>query len=175
MSNILRYLVALQTIQLVAAQVSPAAPEFSNGALELTVEHAKPERGLTEGQDLYGILTVRLRNVSTESLTIQHGSPLCDLAIEIRDSMGKSPKLTELGEKLPKTATERADCLGLSNQTVELRPGKEISFRWNINPLFVLERGHPYAIKVTWAKGLPTSSPSGRRLRSQLSQSLAIK
>ena len=78
--------------------------DYSNGALEMTVEHAKPERGVTrEGQNLYGILTIRLKNISGENLTVIAGSPDCDYAIDIRDSSGNPPKLTSLGEHLPRS------------------------------------------------------------------------
>src|SRR5205807_2037463 len=112
MSNMLSlYLLGaiLSMRSLNAQAASQPLPEYSNGALELTVEHARPERGLTrEGQDLYGILTMRLKNISGETLTVVSGSPNCDFVIDIRDSSGNPPKLTPLGEHLPKSEAERA-------------------------------------------------------------------
>jgi hypothetical protein len=164
-------------MQSVKAQAtSQPLPEYSNGALEMTVEHAKPDPRITEkGQNLYGILTVSLKNISEEPLTLVLGSPHCDFAIDIRDSSGSPPKLTPLGEHLPKSEAERAECVGMSNRIEQLDPGKETSVRWYIRELFQLEPGRPYNVKVTWAKGLPAATPSGRQLRRQLSRTLTIK
>jgi len=51
----------IASVHLLKAQESgPSVSEYSNGGLEMTVEHAKPEPGVTwEGQNLYGILTIR--------------------------------------------------------------------------------------------------------------------
>jgi hypothetical protein len=156
---------------------SQPVPEYSNGALEMTVEHAKPERGLTrEGEDLYGILTIRLKNASDEKIPIIVGNPDCDFAIDIRDSSGNPPKLTALGERLlPKSETEREVCPVIGVQVVDLRPEKELKLRWYINRLFELEPGKPYSVKVTWAKGLPAKTPCGRPLRQQLFRTLTVK
>jgi len=159
-----------------AQAISQPPPEYSNGALELTVDHAKPEGGVTsEGQDLYGILTLRLRNVSDEPLTIVRGSPECDFEIDIRDSSGRPVKLTPMGEHLPKSEAERKGCPIVTAAIFELQPGKEFSLRWHIRDLFQLEPGRPYNIRVRWVKGLPAATPSGRQLRRELSQKLAIK
>jgi hypothetical protein len=63
----------------------------------------------------------------------------------------------------------------MSNRIEQLDPGKETSVRWYIRELFQLEPGRPYNVKVTWAKGLPAATPSGRQLRRQLSRTLTIK
>jgi hypothetical protein len=168
---------AVASMQSLKAQATgQPMPEYSNGALEITVEHAKPDPRITEkGQNLYGILTVSLKNVSDEPLTVALGSPDCDFAIDIRDSSGSPPKLTPLGEYLPKSEAERAECAGVSNRMEKLQPGEETFVRWYIRKLFQLEPGRPYNIKVTWAKGLPAATPSGRQLRRQLSRTLTIR
>jgi hypothetical protein len=159
-----------------AQATSQPLPEYSNGALEMTVEHAKPDPRITEkGQNLYGILTISLKNVSDEPLTVALGSPDCDFAIDIRDSSGSPPKLTPLGEHLPKSEAERAACAGVSTRIEKLPPGEETFVRWYIKELFQLEPGRPYNIKVTWAKGLRAAAPSGRQLRRQLSRTLTIR
>jgi hypothetical protein len=142
----------------------------------MTVEHAKPEPGVTwEGQNLYGILTIRLKNTSGEALRIVRGNPDCDFAIDLRDSSGNSPKRTPLGERLlPKSEEERDVCPVVSVAIFELQPGKEFTERWYIDRLFQLEPGKPYSVKLTWAKGMPAKTPSGKPLR-QLSRTLTIK
>jgi len=141
----------------------------------LTVEHASPERGLTEGHDLYGILTLRLKNVSGEPLRIVSGSPYCDFDIDIRDSSGRPPKATALGSHLPKSEAERDVCPVVSSWFFDLLPGKEYSLRLYLRKMFELEPGRQYNIKVRWAKGLPAATPSGRPLRRELSRTLTIK
>ena len=154
----------------------PAA-DYSNGALEMTVEHAKPDPRYTRpGQNLYGILTISLKNVSDEPLQIVFGLPNCDFAIDILDSSGEPPKLTPLGERLlPKSEEERVRCPIIGARIEELEPGNVTSIGWDIKRFFQLDPQRPYAVKVTWEKGLPAATPSGRPLRRQLSRILAIQ
>ena len=150
--------------------------EYSNGALEMTVEHAKPQHGVAqEGENLYGILTIRLKNTSGETLTVIDGNPDCDHAIEIRDSSGRSPKLTPLGEHLPKSEAEREVCPVVTTRILELAPGKEDTVLWYINRLFQLEPGQNYSVRVTRMKGLPAKTSSGRQLQRVLSRTLTFK
>jgi hypothetical protein len=168
--------VAVSMLSLKAQATGQPLPEYSNGALEMTVEHAKPDPRITEkGQNLYGILTISLKNVSDEPLTVALGSPDCEFAIDIRDSSGSQPKLTPLGEHLPKSEAERAECAGVGTRIEKLPPGEETFVRWYIKELFQLEPGRLYNIRVTWAKGLRAATPSGRQLRRQLSRTLTIR
>src|SRR5271166_2435799 len=67
--------------------------ESSNGALELSVAHAKAELGVTRaGQNLRGILTITLKNISEQSLSLVITSPECDYILEIRSSSGSLVK-----------------------------------------------------------------------------------
>lgn len=156
------------------AQAPPALSESSNGALELKVEHEHPEPGFG-ANDRYGILTITLKNISSEPLKIIVGSPYCDFAVDIWDSAGNPPKATALGKTLPKSDAERAVCPVLSAGIFELQPGKDYSRHLNINKLFELEFGRSYRIKVRWVKGLPAATPSGRSLRRELSQTLIVQ
>lgn len=174
----LSVLLAMRLIDpLGAPATSPPMSDYSNGALEMTVEHAKPQAGVTrQGQNLYGILTIRLKNISGETLSVTVGNPNCDFAIEIRDSTGNSPKLTALGERLlPKSDAERALCPVMSVRLKQLDPGTELIERWQINKLFHLEPSRPYTVRVRWVKGLPERTPSGRQLRRELSRNLTIQ
>jgi hypothetical protein len=141
------------------------AAESSNGAFELSVVHAKPEPGTTrEGQNLRGILTVTLKNISDRDLRLLLTSPECDYSIEIRDSSGSLVKPTELGERLlPKTDAERAVCPVMRATWVDIEPGKEYTERWDVNHLFRLDPREEYTVTLGRAKGLPFFNPSGRR------------
>jgi hypothetical protein len=165
------------SLQIVEAQAkSNPMPEYSNGALEMTLEHGKPDPlNRREGEDLRGVLTITLKNISAEPLTVVTGRPDCDFGIDIRDLSGVVSELTEQGEHLPKTPAERANCPIVTSHIVELEPGKEAVVRWYIRNLFQLEPGKEYTAKVTRLKGLPAATPSGRQLRRELSRAVTVK
>jgi hypothetical protein len=152
--------------------------EYTNGALVMAVEAASPEPGdARPAGALFGVLKVRLRNISPETLRIVVSNPDCDFAIDIRDVSSRAPaKMTPLGERLlPKSDAERENCQSISHGLVRLQPGKEYSMNLSLPSRYVIERGPEYNVKLTWVKGLPAATPSGRPISPTLSQTATVR
>ena len=164
MNPIRALILMIVAVSMSQAQISQAS-EHSNDALELSLRHVKSDAALT----------VSLKNISSETLTVVTGNPRCDLDIAIVDSTGSPAKPTPLGKRSSKNDSERAQSLSISYHLHQLPPGKDMSVVLPIKSLFGLEPGREYVARVRWARGLPAKTLSGRPLRGELSRSLAFR
>jgi hypothetical protein len=177
MTTFIQMLIATVPLSLVANSQPLISDQHSNGALEMAVTDAKgnPD-GKADGRILRGILTIKIRNVSSETLTVIATNPECDYMINISDASGNPPRQTELGQRLlPKSDAERADCPVLRVAEQHLKPGDVMTEEWDLNRLFHLDPAKSYGVTIARIKGLPAATPSGRSLRRTLAQTLSIK
>jgi tetratricopeptide (TPR) repeat protein len=143
-------------------------PDWMNGALEMSVIHAQsPGRR--------GVLTITIKNVSSEVLPVIATNDACDYAIEVLDAWGKPPKLTALAQRLlPKSAEERAVCAMMRVAENHLKPGAIMIEELDLNRYFELDSAKLYRVRIARVKGLPSATPSGQPLRRPLSFTLRI-
>lgn len=150
----------------------------SNGALELRVEQMVPTAQILDKTAKASVedriccsIVMTLRNVSEEPTEVTTTIPEMDFSVEVTDKNGRSVALTQYGERLPKTAEDRASWM-LSRQVRRLLPGEEYSVVFHLGVYYQMIPSGSYSVKVS--RLVAKRELSGKVVESEVSRALVV-
>jgi len=159
-------------IQAQTPGTEPIADHPSNGIVEIVAtpiaEPTHEPRALTDPPEVFlpwrGLLSVAIRNVSREMVTLDAVMWTREYVVEVLDSSGKPVPLTDYGKSLADVASRPRDPHSYSGPAarVTITPGQESTTKMDVSQVFQVAPGTAYKIRIRRSAFLPSVDEYGK-------------